>query len=357
MYGLDNASGVNVMPKLAPVSSATPLWFTEGGAGLAASYPGQDWFNMVQAEMLGVLTAAGVKPDKSKLNQLAEAIKKIVTDGGYVTSTTFKTELDKKLDTSSVVQSTGTSKTQVISQDAATKLFLKYGDYGWGGSAEDIPALSDTELEAMLKRKSTVTQVFRNTAEDGLYHYKYSTLVYFKSNDTYMALTAGYMGNGIKVIAGNPSSFNVYNLWTDKNFNPSQYVKLSDNTAALALKFDKADVAQGAGTSKTKVISQEAVTYLSLGLNDKYTEMTSQRTLNTTYTNALSKPIFISLYTEDKTSTGIQLEVIVDGNIIARHVVGGDGYTRALTATFIVPPSSTYSITANAAIRRWYELR
>ncbi|MEM8109533.1 hypothetical protein Q4S27_10270 [Morganella morganii subsp. sibonii] len=98
MYGLDNASGVNVMPKIAPVGSATPLWFTEGGAGLAASYPGQDWFNMIQAELLNVLTAGGIKPEKGKLNQLAEAIGKIVGSGNYATKKELDDGLGKKFD-------------------------------------------------------------------------------------------------------------------------------------------------------------------------------------------------------------------------------------------------------------------
>lgn len=98
MYGLDNASGVNVMPKLAPVSSATPLWFTEGGAGLAASYPGQDWFNMIQAELLSILTEGGVKPEKGKLNQLSEAIKKIVSSGDFATKTDLSNGLKNKFD-------------------------------------------------------------------------------------------------------------------------------------------------------------------------------------------------------------------------------------------------------------------
>lgn len=140
MYGLDNASGVNVMPKLAPVSSATPLWFTEGGAGLAASYPGQDWFNMIQAELLNVLTAGGVKPEKGKLNQLSEAIGKIVGSGNYATKTELNNGLALKFDKTSVTQTVGTSTTLVMSQDAATKAFLTKGSYGVG--AVSSPSLT-----------------------------------------------------------------------------------------------------------------------------------------------------------------------------------------------------------------------
>ncbi|BFI48109.1 phage tail protein [Yersinia pseudotuberculosis] len=81
MYGLDNTSGISVMPPVAPAVSPKPLWFTEGGAGQSPSYPGQDWFNMFQAEHLNVLADAGISPDKSKLNQLATAIKKLIATG------------------------------------------------------------------------------------------------------------------------------------------------------------------------------------------------------------------------------------------------------------------------------------
>ncbi|WP_176551396.1 tail fiber protein, partial [Xenorhabdus cabanillasii] len=78
MFGLDNPSGINVMPAITPKNNSAPLWFTEGGAGLSASYPGQEWFNQVQAELLNVLKEAGVTPDKGRLNQVAAAIRKII---------------------------------------------------------------------------------------------------------------------------------------------------------------------------------------------------------------------------------------------------------------------------------------
>ncbi|WP_387555397.1 tail fiber protein, partial [Photorhabdus sp. RM126S] len=95
MFGLDNPSGVSVMPPITPASNPNPLWFTNGGAGLAVSYPGQEWFNIVQAELLAVLQEAGIKPDKSKLNQLAVAIKSIAAERGI--------ELTDKLGNSSAL--------------------------------------------------------------------------------------------------------------------------------------------------------------------------------------------------------------------------------------------------------------
>ncbi len=75
MYFLDNNSGTPTMPALKTAQSTTPLWFTEGDGSKGISWPGQDWFNIVQAELLAILAAAGIKPEKGKLNQLALAIK------------------------------------------------------------------------------------------------------------------------------------------------------------------------------------------------------------------------------------------------------------------------------------------
>lgn len=77
MFHLDNNSGVSSMPTPAAAQNTSPRWFTEGAGSVPPSWPGQDWYNIVQAELLAVLAAAGITPDKSKLNQLALAIKAI----------------------------------------------------------------------------------------------------------------------------------------------------------------------------------------------------------------------------------------------------------------------------------------
>ncbi|WP_368890431.1 hypothetical protein [Morganella morganii] len=113
MFGLDNKSGINVMPPIAPADSQSPLWFTEGGAGLSATYPGQDWFNQIQAELLNVLKAADIAPQKGSLNQIASAISKLAS--AYAVS---------------IVHTTGQSLTSVMSQDGATKAFSPLSLYG-----------------------------------------------------------------------------------------------------------------------------------------------------------------------------------------------------------------------------------
>ncbi|HBD1789897.1 TPA: tail fiber protein [Salmonella enterica] len=78
MFHLDNNSGISAMPKPAAQQSSATRWFTEGGGNNSPSWPGQDWFNTVQAELLNVLTTAGIAPEKTAFNQLALAIKAII---------------------------------------------------------------------------------------------------------------------------------------------------------------------------------------------------------------------------------------------------------------------------------------
>ncbi|EKE3213092.1 hypothetical protein OUN72_002800 [Salmonella enterica subsp. enterica serovar Essen] len=92
MFYPDNETGIDVMPEIAPKQSDTVKWFTKGGKGIAPTVPGQDTWNIWQAELLNILNLAGIKPDKTKLDQIAQAIKLIagavvdnkIGDGDYL---------------------------------------------------------------------------------------------------------------------------------------------------------------------------------------------------------------------------------------------------------------------------------
>ncbi|HIA0817606.1 TPA: hypothetical protein ACWOXJ_004833, partial [Salmonella enterica subsp. enterica] len=94
MYYIDNNSGSPTMPALSPVQSNTPTWFTEGDKNKGISWIGQDWLNILQAELLNILDAAGIKPDKGKLNQLTLSVKAIITANAYTQANNLKEILD-----------------------------------------------------------------------------------------------------------------------------------------------------------------------------------------------------------------------------------------------------------------------
>ena len=74
MFHVDNESGVSTMPPLSPVSSQTKRWFTEG----PPTYPGADWYNIVQMELFNVVEAGGLELKKDDNTQLTQAIKSLI---------------------------------------------------------------------------------------------------------------------------------------------------------------------------------------------------------------------------------------------------------------------------------------
>ncbi|MCW9920736.1 phage tail protein [Escherichia coli] len=84
MFYIDNDSGVTVMPPVSAQRSAIVRWFSEGNGNNVITWPGMDWFNIVQAELLNTLEEAGIQPDKTKLNQLALSIKAIMSNNALL---------------------------------------------------------------------------------------------------------------------------------------------------------------------------------------------------------------------------------------------------------------------------------
>ncbi|EDV7104766.1 tail fiber protein [Salmonella enterica subsp. enterica] len=94
MFYVDNNSGSPTMPPLSPAQSHTPTWFTEGDKNKGISWIGQDWLNILQAELLNILSEAGIKPDKGKLNQLTLSIKAIITKNAFIQTNNLKEIFD-----------------------------------------------------------------------------------------------------------------------------------------------------------------------------------------------------------------------------------------------------------------------
>lgn len=80
MFHLDNTSAVPEMPEPKDPQSNTARWFGESAQQGGISWPGADWFNIVQAELLNILQLDGIDPDKATHDQAAKAIKGVVNN-------------------------------------------------------------------------------------------------------------------------------------------------------------------------------------------------------------------------------------------------------------------------------------
>jgi hypothetical protein len=79
MHQIDTDTAVAVRP--APAAAGDPGWFTGGNPGPGTPVPATnfsaDWCNSVQGELLSILTAAGIAPDKTQINQVLTAFQKL----------------------------------------------------------------------------------------------------------------------------------------------------------------------------------------------------------------------------------------------------------------------------------------
>ena len=154
-------------------------------AGIAPTILEAGWLNSVQREILGVLVEAGIAQDKNNDNQLKEAIKKIISGGNYATKTEVNSKLAKdqngadipNKDTfiknlglgeaakSNVVQTTGSSTTNVMSQDVTTRGFLakvNKTDVTDSTGADSEKIISQKGVTDELNKKLNKNEVLQN---------------------------------------------------------------------------------------------------------------------------------------------------------------------------------------------------
>lgn len=79
MFPIDHPTAVAVRPPR--FALGTFGWFTEGSpsGGIPFTIATADWFNMIQAEFLALLTAAGIDPDKEDDGQILAAVQALAT--------------------------------------------------------------------------------------------------------------------------------------------------------------------------------------------------------------------------------------------------------------------------------------
>lgn len=142
MYFVDNNTAVEVMPPVGAALYTKIMWFTESGLGGRATYPGPDWFNIIQAEMMNVVSAAGIELKKSDNTQLTQAIKKIIANGKYLTIANNLSEIADAGEAAQAEARKNIALGTAATLDATTSAtddtpdrVLKVGDHGVGNTA------------------------------------------------------------------------------------------------------------------------------------------------------------------------------------------------------------------------------
>jgi hypothetical protein len=102
-------------------------------------------------------------------------------------------------------------------------------------------------------------------------------------------------------------------------------------------------------TSNGSTWTSAAPTGSGLGIGQTYQDVTGSRTSGTSYTNSTSKPILVYV------GAGSGSIVPVIGGVTLPSTASANGNTQ-ITTSFVVPPSTTYSVTASG-LASWIELR
>ncbi|WP_407211069.1 hypothetical protein [Citrobacter portucalensis] len=152
MFHLDNNSGVSAMPPVGAVQSSAPRWYTEGGGGTPASYPGADWYNIIQAELLNLLSAYGINPNKSDFNQLQHAIEEAISQNATANSALLTAIAALVTSANKMPYFTGKDKVAMTDLTAFARTLL--------GRSDAAGVLSDLGLTNFADKNSSNEQLF-----------------------------------------------------------------------------------------------------------------------------------------------------------------------------------------------------
>lgn len=233
--------------------------------------------------------------------------------GDYATNTALTNGLGQKLNTSSVVQSTGSSTTQVMSQAAVTNL-------------------ADRKLDKSLTYEITADAVLWN--------------------QQHAFTQVGFGEVGMKGKRGWIATDGI-SLNTDGTGFKSVGWPAKSGTMLVS-----ADVAQSPGSSTSLTMSQKSVTEMQFGVGRDYVDVTSSRAKNTVYRNTEKFTIFVIVSTAITTTTNSIISAYVnDREILNQFTGGGDKLSKTTLAPFPVPPGASYKITSDSQIQIWMEMR
>lgn len=260
-------------------------------------------------DLLAQIASKQPKGDYATKTELNSGLAGKQPTGDYAT----KTEVGLKLDKNSVVQSTGTSTANVMSQKSATDELKKKVDHAkYINDGANLPAEITSQGTGFYRTSATVT------------------------------------GTNIDSQLG-------YSLfWA---------INLSGNIGALCVNrlgnlYFSNDCATWERAATLENIKGFASTGDLLGNGQSYVDVTSSRNMNSVYKNTTGRTIFV-IVTISRTSGSARADVKIDGVNIGAPVSSVTNGTASNSVCFPIPNGSSYSVSGSGSDvgLTWMELR
>lgn len=357
----------------------------------------------IQAEIIAVLTKAGIQPNPQKQNQLAEAISQIIGSGGYATSGDLTLGLSKKIDKADIAQQLGNDTTKVPSLQLVTTELGKKASVADANSklAKDKNGADIPDKEAFignlgLGEKFSPLSLYGRESDgsakintpSGAVSLSFSYNGYLgvvgKTGDVRLSFSpAGVMESGVVPVSrlsglsheSGDSKTAVMSQYGVKEYAApkSVYSLSSDNSASIKTPSGRefnvsyngfSGVKNEKGTpvwefnpegvlSVGKIPASNVTGLQQIGVGQSWRNVQSQRSIGTLYTNSTGRPIFVSVSIIVQTTKSSRL--YVDGVTVASAATQtGDGVR--INMSVIVPAGSTYRVDDGESIQSWAEL-
>lgn len=323
-----------------PIDTQDGLFHDGNGINELGTILPASWLNQVQAELIAILTAAGIKPEKASYNQVITAIKMLIASSAPAAATAETAGVTKIIDT-------------LDSDDAGSALSAKQGKVLNQAKLDKNGTAQTALYAAQIAARKIGGIVFNAKTDIDLP----GVNIPGNQDTSGNAYTASRLRNAIKIGGINFDGSNNIDL---PGVNIAGNQNTSGNAAsATVLKNSRQIILNGDVSGScwfngdgNAVISTRQVN--SLGVNQNWSDVTGARGYSTTYTNQSSSPIAvaISFYHINNRSA----ELIVNGVLLGEvNTSNEDSQRKPLFG--IVPPGHGYYLNGNLPIRVWAELR
>ncbi len=227
--------------------------------------------------------------------------------------------------------------------------FMLVGDYGFGTSATELMSLNSEQMAEWLKSGAKLTQIVRNQVATTS-AYSNSPLAYFRTHDTWMAMSADYLGSGVRVVAGSSgNAFRIHNLLTDQTTTTDKNGIVRSTGTKTTLVTD--DIAQNSGQSSALVMSQKATSDAidaakGVGVGQSWRK--SDIAFGVSYTNSSSQPIMIIFNGVKQSSESAIVTCEINGLSIQFAKSTNSGGAVWLAGSIVIPAGSSYKFTVTS---------